>query len=136
MSLGFHNIIRIKTMLFICLENKLRQMSVHSKRSQKARTQIRSHIVKTKNFNIWIQLKINNDELARLPRLCRRPAEFFSWMHLQKESWNIIYLWNFPILRPLLCCLVISWRVWLLSCFYYIFISFAFCTSVNRLLTV
>ena len=74
-------------------------MSVHSKRSQKARTQIRSHIVKTRNLFEFSSKSIITYCLV-YQVLCRRPTEASP-----KESWNIIYLWNFPILRPLLCCL-------------------------------
>lgn len=65
-------------MFFICLENKLGQMSVHSKRSQKARTQIRSHIVKTKNLIFEFSLKSIITYWFVYQVLCRRPAEFFS----------------------------------------------------------
>lgn len=61
-------------MFFICLENKLRQMSLHSKRSQKARTQIRSHIVKTRNLFEFSSKSIITYWLV-YQVLCRRPTE-------------------------------------------------------------
>lgn len=58
----------------MCLENKLRQMSLHSKRSQKARTQIRSHIVKTRNLFEFSSKSIITYWLV-YQVLCRRPTE-------------------------------------------------------------
>lgn len=104
-------------MFFICLENKLRQMSVHSKRSQKARTQIRSHIVKTRNLFEFSSKSIITYWLV-YQVLCRRPTEASP---KRKLEYHIFVKFSDSSSSPLLFSHLLACVTF--SCFYDIFIS-------------